>query len=157
MTRINEGYKLHLTSFNPHTHAGCDCSSYIYISFSFCFNPHTHAGCDFVLYVDLWLWLVSIHTPTQGVTWDSSLQCFYCRVSIHTPTQGVTPECVFQWMTDVSFNPHTHAGCDNTYTWLIHFWEFQSTHPRRVWLQVPIHCSMLKGFNPHTHAGCDGI
>ena len=33
------------------------------------------------------------------------------------------------------FNPHTHVGCDILYlryiTW---YWRFQSTHPRRVWL-----------------------
>ena len=75
-------------------------------------------------------------------------------VSIHTPTQGVTQngECAVGL---VCFNPHTHAGCDPVkpvdddcpYTVSIHtptqgvtqaVWEqfttswFQSTHPRRV-------------------------
>ena len=33
------------------------------------------------------------------------------------------------------FNPHTHAGCDQSTPYsLSHYSEFQSTHPRRVWL-----------------------
>ena len=35
----------------------------------------------------------------------------------------------------ISFNPHTHAGCDQSTPYsLSHYSEFQSTHPRRVWL-----------------------
>ena len=79
----------------------------------------------------------------------------FTEVSIHTPTQGVTyskKEYSCIW----SFNPHTHAGCDSpremlpfylgvsihtptqgvtqsTPYSLSHFPKFQSTHPRRVW------------------------
>ena len=34
--------------------------------------------------------IVSIHTPTQGVTRKSGEGYTYSHVSIHTPTQGVT-------------------------------------------------------------------
>ena len=32
---------------------------------------------------------------------------------------------------------------------------FQSTHPRRVWLEQLTLSPTLYGFNPHTHEGCD--
>ncbi len=35
---------------------------------------------------------VSIHTPTQGVTWIDHRIIDGSWVSIHTPTQGVTEE-----------------------------------------------------------------
>ena len=54
------------------------------------FNPHTHAGCDTVKRHCALNLLVSIHTPTQGVTW--------LPVAL-----GLISPC---------FNPHTHAGCD---------------------------------------------
>ena len=106
------------------------------------------------LHPQTWI-LVSIHTPTQGVTgWENPFECPNRR-----------------------FNPHTHAGCDfvSPCNWMSVF-EFQSTHPRRVWLRIPdislswcvsIHTptqgvtipvcpvGLRTGFNPHTHAGCD--
>ena len=56
-------------SFNPHTHAGCDCSMLAARKDLRRFNPHTHAGCD-------------LNNPNVP---DNTTQ-----VSIHTPTQGVT-------------------------------------------------------------------
>ena len=35
-----------------------------------------------------------------------------CLVSIHTPTKGVTYREVFAASFEDSFNPHTHEGCD---------------------------------------------
>ncbi len=55
---------------------------------------------------------ISIHTPTQGVTgmvgYIQSLQL----ISIHTPTQGVTYDrwTIIKPVED--FNPHSHAGSD---------------------------------------------
>ena len=77
-----------------------------------CFNPHTHAGCDSSS-VCWWLRsLVSIHTPTQGVTAITILHRCEVSVSIHTPTQGVTLWEQQVFMYKQCFNPHTHAGCD---------------------------------------------
>ena len=98
---------------------------------------------------------VSIHTPTQGVTESTRNDKARLFVSIHTPTQGVTHNTT-GISTNVSFNPHTHAGCDknvtihkflvfvsihtptqgvtNRHRRIHHTWRFQSTHPRRVWL-----------------------
>ena len=33
-------------------------------------------------------------------------------VSIHTPTQGVTMQRNWSFYLQLGFNPHTHAGCD---------------------------------------------
>ena len=78
--------------------------------------------------------MVSIHTPTQGVTklqevHDYQSECFNPHthagcdviklnlsgrqiVSIHTPTQGVTMVWSGWSGRYGCFNPHTHAGCD---------------------------------------------
>ena len=120
------------------------------------FNPHTHEGCD----VPHQLrrrpqHLVSIHTPTKGVTWIISIplekmlfQSTHPRrvwrrlrvfiqpynVSIHTPTKGVTALHVLWSGSGQSFNPHTHEGCDLSTLFLsLSLLMFQSTHPRRVW------------------------
>ena len=78
---------------------------------------------------------VSIHTPTQGVTDVSFISRSFADVSIHTPTQGVTlvisKSCTFV--------------------------SFQSTHPRRVWLNARAQTFNEASFNPHTHAGCDMV
>ena len=119
------------------------------------FNPHTHAGCDKSSVDSTLNNLVSIHTPTQGVTHGVPGMFPVRGVSIHTPTQGVTSR--------TRICPSIRM--------------FQSTHPRRVWLSVvsvnkslsdvSIHTptqgvTNLKllflaswSFNPHTHAGCD--
>ncbi len=164
--------------FNPHTHAGCDNPLPRLTRVHNRFNPHTHAGCDYCKDNKCKIISVSIHTPTQGVT---SLQCFWFfhwHVSIHTPTQGVTFDTTSSPNLDFSFNPHTHAGCDGLgeSVWVSQQ-TFQSTHPRRVWLRITLqldeciwvsihtptqgvtphsrHKSVLMRFNPHTHAGCD--
>ena len=118
------------------------------------FNPHTHAGCDSDLLTPANITFVSIHTPTQGVTQDMSLPLLLPMF------QSTHPRRVWLYLAgeipdEVSFNPHTHAGCDcyedpnqrcgrvsiHTPTqgvteYLRHLEtinEFQSTHPRRVW------------------------
>ena len=77
-----------------------------------CFNPHTHAGCDRMEILENVLSIVSIHTPTQGVT-------------VWTQPYTYRTFC---------FNPHTHAGCDGRFVKGHNYgFKFQSTHPRRVW------------------------
>ena len=120
-----------------------------------CFNPHTHAGCDLG---ELWKevpMVVSIHTPTQGVTRKPLTKRTIPFLFQSTHPRRVWPgnwclagriEC---------FNPHTHAGCDSCHNSnnALHYvsihtptqgvtvvnllpllaYQFQSTHPRRVW------------------------
>ena len=83
-----------------------------HIRLSNSFNPHTHEGCDAQKYVIQHKIEVSIHTPTKGVTklWTGDRENW--EVSIHTPTKGVTS---VKYMYE-------------------HEEQFQSTHPRRVWL-----------------------
>ena len=124
-----------------------------------CFNPHTHAGCDSSRFGHIHCFIVSIHTPTQGVT------------QIFKPRNG----------SFYSFNPHTHAGCDSAaslqvpvlFIVSIHTptqgvtignpngtlmeYMFQSTHPRRVWLWSIWVFNYIVSFNPHTHAGCVSV
>ena len=54
------------------------------------FNPHTHEGCDCLQLLWLVWLLVSIHTPTKGVTDTAFSERAQRAVSIHTPTKGVT-------------------------------------------------------------------
>ena len=78
--------------------------------------------------------IVSIHTPTKGVTPSAPQIGATCAVSIHTPTKGVTqPWNLYADMKN-RFNPHTHEGCDS---------QNQSNNP------------FYRCFNPHTHEGCD--
>ena len=121
------------SSFNPHTHEGCDDSDNRPRSEPQGFNPHTHEGCDWRIQQRCARHDVSIHTPTKGVTSCYMYNSYKDVVSIHTPTKGVT-------------DPRKISK---------EVMEFQSTHPRRVWQRL---FDCLKGyssFNPHTHEGCD--
>ena len=125
-------------SFNPHTYMRCD-RLMLFVDFNpvkfqsthlhevwrrirgrytvpASFNPHTYMRCD--------CWrdgscsgnLVSIHTPTWGVTPCLVRINVLSDVSIHTPTWGVTTRC--------------SAICQ--------FRKFQSTHLHEVWLLYPL-------------------
>ena len=54
------------------------------------FNPHTHEGCDVLVLQIPHTLIVSIHTPTKGVTLGAQHNKRHDMVSIHTPTKGVT-------------------------------------------------------------------
>ena len=58
--------------------------------FAFHFNPHSHAGSDLSFFARSRTYHISIHTPTQGVTYNVLTVCDDNGISIHTPTQGVT-------------------------------------------------------------------
>ena len=156
--------------FNPHTHAGCDSIKHSSTSLSHSFNPHTHAGCDSgrIMFI-IKTGIVSIHTPTQGVTQillDSQAQQILFQsthprrvwllamtivlrllVSIHTPTQGVTLTSSGAWSYQSMFqstHPRRvwHCDCSNS----LRCSQFQSTHPRRVWRFISIFLVILSGF-----------
>ena len=120
--------------FNPHSHAGSDGLNCPKWTHKLYFNPHSHAGSDFIRDDVCFCSLISIHTPTQGVTAITNLNSDICDISIHTPTQGVTK----------NESPS------------VRYRRFQSTLPRREW-QNPyafMRCN-LTDFNPHSHAGSD--
>ena len=140
-----------------YTHAGCDHVQVSPPGSRRCFNPHTHAGCDSPKKSGS-----STYRPFQSThphrVWRvfPAFYSYVLGVSIHTPTQGVTiekgkrrwnlwfqsthPRRVWPWSLRclcnnvLSFNPHTHAGCDTG---------------------EPESSFTVKCFNPHTHAGCD--
>ena len=77
-----------------------------------CFNPHTHEGCDLPVFGSVDNIVVSIHTPTKGVTdvrdaWARSLVSF-------NPHTHEGCDRIFARLLSIvlSFNPHTHEGCD---------------------------------------------
>ena len=93
------------------------------------FNPHTHEGCDISNSSPSALEVVSIHTPTKGVT-AKACPCFDAtKVSIHTPTKGVTKVTAIDTNRAISFNPHTHEGCDRKH--------FVSCHNIQVSIHTP--------------------
>ena len=97
--------------FNPHTYMRCDCHWNTY-TFVILVSIHTPTwGVTLVLRhlaVDRG---VSIHTPTWGVTFHPIKDYLNERVSIHTPTWGVT-SCPGCGRTLYGFNPHTYMRCD---------------------------------------------
>ena len=102
--------------FNPHSHAGSDRLYAIVFLQARHFNPHSHAGSDpFCILIDACL-TISIHTPTQGVT-------FRRNVVPRAPSwfQSTLPRR--EWPRD--------APCVSDSSW------FQSTLPRREWPHYP--------------------
>ena len=123
--RISES----LGSFNPHTHEGCDKSTYIARSRPRSFNPHTHEGCD-------------LHAP-----WNRLSPCSF---NPHTH-EGCDITKFISLRKRKSFNPHTHEGCDFHNVHLVKpQYRFQSTHPRRVWLSHRHMFTAQVGVSIHT-------
>ena len=146
-----------LICFNPHTHEGCDTTTIEHSSDYFSFNPHTHEGCDCKISDSDYVPIVSIHTPTKGVT----PLCVFCRVT--GMFQSTHPRRV--WPTFLGYAlmrflfQSTHprrVWPTNSSSPLVEA-QFQSTHPRRVWLKINYMANKVLGFNPHTHEGCDQL
>ena len=101
--------------------------------------------------------VVSIHTPTKGVTEMGSVHvicrefqsthprrvwldlltfsCDFCKVSIHTPTKGVTLCSVKCLLVRLFQSTHPRRVWLGTHIIYALQQRFQSTHPRRVWLE----------------------
>ena len=125
-----------------------------------------------------WRCLVSIHTPTQGVTLPCSalqntlsFQSTHPRRVWHPFLILSLPVSLFQsthprrvWHLNlckadnaVSFNPHTHAGCDSNILYIVCS-DFVSIHTPTQGVTPPFLKPVLPCcFNPHTHAGCDSV
>ena len=142
------------------------------------FNPHTHEGCDFHLNYKLVQYGVSIHTPTKGVTYLKKNGIDYKKFQSTHPRrvwlgniyssffrkfQSTHPRRV--WLLPIK-NVLYASKFQSTHprrVWPIpasEWWfpeEFQSTHPRRVWQDYRCAYALFWSFNPHTHEGCDTI
>ena len=166
-------------SFNPHTHEGCDFTVVLLLVMFLCFNPHTHEGCDcpklMVMLLDIlfqsthprrvWLvllvhylvvFLVSIHTPTKGVTYIRYSHTYLIKFQSTHPRR-VWLMVIFLFLHRVCFNPHTHEGCDTLLFLYYGMMILVSIHtPTKG---VTFTCFLFHEncvcFNPHTHEGCD--
>ena len=56
--------------------------------------------------------IISIHTPTKGVTRAQEDKELTEDISIHTPTKGVTLYIISVSLESINFNPHSHEGSD---------------------------------------------
>ena len=76
------------------------------------FNPHSHEGSDEIYRTLREYKVISIHTPTKGVTGVMEIMVMLVMISIHTPTKGVTgfKSGLNELLGD--FNPHSHEGSD---------------------------------------------
>ena len=122
-------------NFNPHSHEGSDWADSVDWFANQNFNPHSHEGSDIMERRTWRQYVISIHTPTKGVTSGSYAGRDRQTISIHTPTKGVTVEQGGQigWLYD--FNPHSHEGSDE---------------------KVNNQLAVKTHFNPHSHEGSDG-
>ena len=142
--------------FNPHSHEGSDQLSPVSLQKHADFNPHSHEGSDFILSLHVFITVISIHTPTKGVTCFQIQREQSAQISIHTPTKGVTIKQYYFFLPDpisihtptkgvtgfpyifytlsYNFNPHSHEGSD--------------VHKVPRW-------KMTRYFNPHSHEGSD--
>ena len=77
--------------------------------------------------------LVSIHTPTKGVTNVNVVNNHFTHVSIHTPTKGVTGGSFPIGINlPVSIHTPTKGVTEDAAEIQLPMGVFQSTHPRRV-------------------------
>ena len=124
------------------------------------------------------VFLISIHTPTQGVTLapvfslpysfdfnphshagsDLNRMCLpICSLNFnpHSHAGSDQKPQVLQ-LNGKHFNPHSHAGSDHLHP-VRHtgYVKFQSTLPRREWRSLRGCSRYHEDFNPHSHAGSD--
>ena len=98
------------------------------------FNPHSHAGSDLTSSnLPLVTPIISIHTPTQGVTYE-----IISTIKLYT-FQSTLPRREWRLFSNVVCIPR----------------QFQSTLPRREWPSSAMSFAFPDNFNPHSHAGSD--
>ena len=101
---------------------------------------------------------VSIHTPTWGVTFSTTILTFYFFVSIHTPTWGVTLATKSLQYVEQFQSTHLHEVWQSLFTVLAPITSFQSTHLHEVWLLLlTFSWCIIHSFNPHTYMRCDYV
>ena len=146
-------------SFNPHTYMRCDSPALTLHCWSCSFNPHTYMRCDTI--DDIHKPALDGFNPHTYMRCDNSIDWKggYYVVSIHTPTWGVTLLGRIELVRFLCFNPHTYMRCDtgnkrqtlntsvsiHTPTWGVtnrrsaqtSIGRFQSTHLHEVWHYLP--------------------
>ena len=200
VTRCTLQYERIQQGFNPHTYMRCDmasacisdwtawfqsthlhevwhisgCSSLTTQSF----NPHTYMRCDIPNKYYPFMGIVSIHTPTWGVT------LFACCVISTRMFQSTHLHEVWRRHTTIGNSTGWFQSTHLHEVWLAVrvsyslMSRFQSTHLHEVWLCQPFedlhhlcvsihtptwgvtrncysHCVNIVSFNPHTYMRCD--
>ena len=102
---------------------------------SVCFNPHTHEGCDLANPVISAISLVSIHTPTKGVTLLALLIISPISFQSTHPRRVWLKEIIKGGKVAEFQSTHPRRVWPVTATYIKYEKKFQSTHPRRVWLK----------------------
>ena len=102
--------------------------------------------------------IISIHTPTQGVTLTAtSYNVFNTDFNPHSHAgsdhNSPSPLCISH-----NFNPHSHAGSDNFRVLIheIHYPISIHTPTQGVTGKEGKEAEAYYNFNPHSHAGSDG-
>ena len=100
--------------------------------------------------------LISIHTPTRGVTLHCLSPFHVSRISIHTPTRGVTPNLTRQHLL-CSISIHTPTRGVTLYQLRKGVDEDISIHTPTRGVTISSRLWTLQGcyFNPHSHKGSD--
>ena len=101
-------------NFNPHSHAGSDQQLLLSEKRSFHFNPHSHAGSDSIVKtvrISTSYFNPHSHAGSDPPALPPIFPAF--MISIHTPTQGVTVAVGESLYVLLYFNPHSHAGSDS--------------------------------------------
>ena len=119
------------------------------------FNPHTHEGCDSKSSISCLIFWVSIHTPTKGVTTNQTNR------DIAEQFQSTHPRRVWP-RTETSFrslllfqSTHPRRVWHDPATYGVAYCWFQSTHPRRVWLYEVLLVS--PGWHVSIHTPTKGV
>ena len=112
--------------------------------------------CDYFHHLISYVWRVSIHTPTWGVT-PYPLLSLYAKLSFNPHTYMRCDDCcVYSSRCDQGFNPHTYMRCDlacvNTFYHCISFNPHTYMRCDRKDLFLS---SQFSSFNPHTYMRCD--
>ena len=68
VTAVRTLHRLLYFYFNPHSHKGSDNTARARSSLPCDFNPHSHKGSDVSWLLIILCKIISIHTPTKGVT-----------------------------------------------------------------------------------------
>ena len=102
---------------------------------------------------------ISIHAPAKGATLIWARLSLLQKISIHAPAKGATNKLIIPTINLPNFNPRTREGCDIVIMILLkNCKKFQSTHPRRVRLNLlKKKLIIFVNFNPRTREGCDDI
>ena len=146
-------------NFNPHSHEGSDNLN-IFVSYLlYNFNPHSHEGSDvFVASAGSLPNIISIHTPTKGVTNMPFQFIVNYIISIHTPTKGVTiVKNVCECLSGISIHTPTKGVTNLVAVELFAKGISIHTPTKGVTFLGRQLRTMNTYFNPHSHEGSDGL